>query len=410
VALEARVNLRILLISGQEDLRDEVGQALGLWTGDYRLYWVAQPDLAVSRAEELAPQIILVDDDLAGVSAVSLIRDLSARVPGSAILALEDGNAVAKASQAVLAGARSFVTKPLRPDDLATILRQVLTQKPPLITEMEEPAESRGHVLVFCAPKGGTGRTTLAVNTAIGLHMTTKQPVVLIDADYAAPADDVVLNLHGQRDISSLLSRASRLDKELVWSVLAEHASGIKVLLAPPPAELTGPIPLPQVQHILVLLKRMFSWVLVDLGLPLDETGLAFLDGADRIVISILPEMVGLRNTRLMLDQFSEWGYPQSKVRLVVNRATMKGGISTRDMEDRLRIRVSHRIPDDSPLATHSINRGVPVMMSHRRGAMRRSLRKLVRSLVDDLGGVAETADQSSRTRRGRKSRALASD
>jgi len=406
--LGARETLRILLVSAHEDLRDEVGHALERWTGDYRLYWVSQPGLALSRAEELVPQIILVDDDLVGVSATTVIRELSSRVPGAAILALEDADEVAKASQAVLAGARSFITKPLRPDELATILQQVLRQTRPVSMEMEETAALRGHVVAFCAPKGGTGRTTLAVNTAIGLRMMTKQEVALVDADYAAPAADVVMSLHNQRDISNLLSRASRLDQELVSSVLAKHASGVQVLLAPPPADLAGPISVPHVQQILMLLRRMFSWVLVDLGLPLDEMAFAFLDGADRIIVSILPEMVALRNTRLMLDQFYEWGYSRDKVWLVVNRATMKGGISTRDMEDRLRIRVSHRIPDDAALATHSINRGVPVIMNHRRSAMGRSLRKLVQLMVDDLQGVAET--KSSRVRRGKRRRAFASD
>ncbi len=406
--LGARETLRILLVSAHEDLRDEVGHALERWTGDYRLYWVSQPGLAVSRAEELVPQIILVDDDLVGVSATTVIRELSSRVPAAAILALEDADDVAKASQAVLAGARSFITKPLRPDELATILQQVLRQTRPVSMEMEETAALRGHVVAFCAPKGGTGRTTLAVNTAIGLRMMTKQEVALVDADYSAPAADVVMSLHNQRDISNLLSRASRLDQELVSSVLAKHASGVQVLLAPPPADLAGPISVPHVQQILMLLRRMFSWVLVDLGLPLDEMAFAFLDGADRIILSILPEMVALRNTRLMLDQFYEWGYPRDKVWLVVNRATMKGGISTRDMEDRLHIRVSHRIPDDAALATHSINRGVPVIMNHRRSAMGRSLRKLVQLMVDDLEGVAET--KSSRVRRGKRRRAFASD
>lgn len=406
--LGARETLRILLVSAHEDLRDEVGHALEGWTGDYRLYWVAQPGLALSRAEELVPQIILVDDDLVGVSATTVIRELSSRVPAAAILALEDADDVAKASQAVLAGARSFITKPLRPDELATILRQVLRQTRPVSMEMEETAALRGHVVAFCAPKGGTGRTTLAVNTAIGLRMMTKQEVALVDADYSAPAADVVMSLHNQRDISNLLSRASRLDQELVSSVLAKHASGVQVLLAPPPADLAGPISVPHVQQILMLLRRMFSWVLVDLGLPLDEMAFAFLDGADRIIVSILPEMVALRNTRLMLDQFYEWGYSRDKVWLVVNRATMKGGISTRDMEDRLHIRVSHRIPDDAALATHSINRGVPVIMNHRRSAMGRSLRKLVQLMVDDLQGVAET--KSSRVQRGKRRRAFASD
>ena len=68
----------------------------------------------------------------------------------------------------------------------------------------------------------------------------------------------------------------------LVTGVLATHATGLQVLLAPPPADLSRPISLPQVQHILVLLKRMFPWVIVDLGLPLNETAFGSLDTADR--------------------------------------------------------------------------------------------------------------------------------
>jgi pilus assembly protein CpaE len=239
--------------------------------------------------------------------------------------------------------------------------------------------------VVFCAPKGGTGRTTLAINTALSVRIATSQPVALVDADFAAPALDVALNLHSERNVADLLPRLSRLDEDLISGVLAVHASGLHVLLAPPPADLSSPISLPQVQHILVLLRRMFPWVFVDLGLPLDETAFAFLDSADRIVLSVLPEMVGLRNTRLMLDQLHDQGYREDKVCLVLNRASMKGGISQRDIEERLRVQVNHRIPDDQPAATQSINRGVPLVANHQRGAVARAMRNLAQQLVDGL-------------------------
>lgn len=381
--------LRILLVSTRESVRDEVGEALAGWAGDQRLFWVSQPDLAPSRAQDLVPQVILVDDALAGANALALIRALASRVPRAAILALVAEAAIGQASQAVLAGARGFVTKPLQADDLLATLRQVTTRRPDLPREPETVETAPGRIVVFCAPKGGTGRTTLALNTAVSLRMATKQSVVLVDADYSAPALDVALNLHSERTVSDLLPRLARLDEDLISGVLATHASGIQVLLAPPPADLSSPISLPKVQHILVLLRRMFPWVIVDLGLPLDEMALAFLDGADRIIVSVLPEMVGLRNTRLMLDQLRRRGYADEKVWLVLNRATMRGGISQRDIEERLRVQLKHRIPDDQPLATHSINRGVPLAMSHRRSAVGRAIRKLTKELIEDLS--AET-------------------
>jgi pilus assembly protein CpaE len=182
-----------------------------------------------------------------------------------------------------------------------------------------------------------------------------------------------------------LLPRLAQLDRDLIAGVLTPHASGIQVLLAPPPADLSHPISLPQVQQILALLKRMFPWVIVDLGLPLDETAFAFLDGADRIVITFLPEMVGLRNTRLMLDQLHGRGYPDVRVWLILNRSSMHGGVPASDIEDRLRVHVHHRVPDDQALATHSVNRGVPVIVSHRNSALGRAFTGLASKLAQDM-------------------------
>ncbi len=139
----------------------------------------------------------------------------------------------------------------------------------------------------------------------------------------------------------------------------------------------------------------MFAWVVVDLGLPLGETGFGYLDGADRIVMTVLPEMVGLRNTRLMLDQFYGHGFPEEKVWLVVNRANLRGGVTAVDIEERLRIRVARLIPDDQALATFSINRGIPFTMSHRSSAVARALDTFARQLAAESQPVMPGAVQT---------------
>ena len=317
--------LRVLLVSISQEARDEVGAALAGRAGDHRLYWVSQPDLAPVRASDLLPHVVLVDDSLDNANIVTLIGQLMARVPQAAILALVASEDMLTARQAVLAGARAFVTKPVQPEELLAALRQVLMGR--AAPRAPEPMTAMaGRIIAFCAPKGGTGRTILAINTAVALRRLSKNLVALIDADYSAPAVDVALNLESDRTIVDLLPKLANLDAEVVSSVLASHASGVQVLLAPPPADLSHPISLPQVQQVLAWLKRMFPWVLVDLGLPMDDTAFAFLDGADRIVMSVLPEMVGLRNTRLMLDQLHARGYPGEKIWIVLNRSTLPRG------------------------------------------------------------------------------------
>lgn len=377
--------LRVLLVSAQEDLRETIGESLARLGGDHRLYWVSQPDLAPGRASDLIPHAILIDDELGGASVTALVTLLAKNAPRAAILALVSRTAMGTAQAAMLAGARAFLLKPLDADELVNALRQVLVRRPSQAPE-EAPLVS-GRIIAFCAPKGGTGRTTSAINTAISLQQLTRRPTVLVDADYAAPALDVALNLDSSRNIVDLLPKLTRLDADLVSGVLANHASGIRVLLAPPPADLAHPISLPQVQQVLATLKRMFPWVVVDLGLPLDETAFAFLDGADRIVMTVLPEMVGLRNTRLMLDQMHERGYPSEKIWLVLNRADMRGGVSIADIEERLRIRVRYRIPDDQALATYSVNRGVPLLMSHANSRLAKAVQGFAGELAREVMG-----------------------
>jgi pilus assembly protein CpaE len=390
--------LRVLLVTTEEELRTQVSQALQGRAGDHQVYWIAQPQLIATRLKDLLPHIILVDDQLGGADLAQVVRQLASQAPATPILALLDAGALAAARQAVLSGARGFLIKPLVPVDLVATIGQLVAARRVDSGQAAPSADMGGRVVVYCAPKGGTGRTTTAVNSSISLHQITGKSVVMVDADYAAPALDVVLNLHDQRDISDLIPRLARLDEELIGRVLATHASGISVLLAPPPGTTTQSISLPQVQQIIAHLKRMFDWVVVDLGLPMDETAFAFLDSADRIVMTVLPEMVGLRNTRLMLDQLHAAGHPEQKVWLVLNRASIRGGVPTSDIERRLRVRVHHAVPDDQPLASLSVNRGVPLIMSHPRSAVARAMRALGGHLAEEMAPLRRRAPEARRS------------
>jgi pilus assembly protein CpaE len=371
--------LRILLVSTEEGLRDQVGDALAGRAGEHRLYWISQSDLAPGRAQDLGPHIILLDSDALGSLTGDLVSKLVTVVPDAGLVVLVQSDSMDQARQAVLAGAHAFVAKPIDPDVLIGAMRQVLARRGP-VAEVDAGAPI-GRVVLFCAPKGGTGRTTLAINTSISLQQVTGQPVVLVDADYAAPAIDVALNLRDGRDISELRPKMSHLDRDLVASVLAKHESGLSVLLAPPPSGMTVPLSRPQVQQVLVWLRRMFPWVIVDLGLPMDETAFAFLDGADLICMSMLPEMIGLRNTRLMFEQLRSRGCPEEKIWLILNRKGLPAGVDQAAIEDWLGRNIHYAIPNDQVLATETVNRGVPMVLGHKRSAVA----KACRGLADEL-------------------------
>lgn len=391
----AEDTLRVLLVAENEALRDQISAILTQFAGEHRLYWVAQPEVAPRRAEELLPHLVLVDDHLAGTSAPSVVRAVAAVLPAAVTLVMVDETAISVAREAVLSGARGFVLKPLAAEDFWATIYQLLTQQPEPAATGRPANEQGGKVIAFVGSKGGTGRTMAAVNTAISLHRQHKQSVVIVDADYAAPAVDVMLNLEGDNDISLLLARLARLDQELIDGVLARHSSGIRVLLAPQPGQGMPTVTMQHLEQVVGYLRQMFDWVIVDLGAANGEADYAFLDFADQVVVVTLPEMVCLRNTRLMLDQFQLRGYQQENAWLLLNRASMNGGIRKRDIEERLHVRIKHTVPEDQPLVSYSVNRGVPLVMSNPRSAVARALVEFAGLFVKPAGKPAKAKASS---------------
>ena len=124
----AEDTLRVLLVAESEALRDQIGAILTQFAGEHRLYWVAQPEVAPRRAEELLPHLVLVDDRLGGTTAPTVVRAIVAAIPATVAVVLVDETAIGVAREAVLSGARGFVLKPLAAEDFWATIYQLLTQ------------------------------------------------------------------------------------------------------------------------------------------------------------------------------------------------------------------------------------------------------------------------------------------
>jgi pilus assembly protein CpaE len=59
-----------------------------------------------------------------------------------------------------------------------------------------------------------------------------------------------------------------------------------------------------------------------------------------------------------------------------------------------LHVPVRYRIPDDQPLATHTINRGVPLVMSHSSSALARSVLGFATELQRDVAAQGTAGAQ----------------
>lgn len=376
---------RILLVDDDPQILQTVPPALQ--EAGYEVSTSPNGRNALLTIHQSLPDLVIAGTLLPDVDGLELCRRLrssgeTAHVP---VLILGAGADVEDKVAAFEAGATDYMTKPLAIEELVARVNAALRRRPGL----------QGRVIAFLGSKGGVGTTTLVANTAVALRKRTKGRVILADTSVQLGDLGIFLNLTSRRTIADLAPRTGELDAELVSAMLTEHVSGVRVLLgAPwnPAAKMIDPMHL---RKILVTLRDMCDYLILDTWPVLERTTVSVLEFSYRVVYVIVPEMASLRNARIFLDAAPSLGCPQERIILALNRYPRRGGIHLREIEKALQRKITVQIPDDDALVTSAANRGVPVVMSSHRSRVAAAINNLALSLmVEAKPSVSRSAPQ----------------
>jgi len=366
---------KILIVDSDLNTVEQLQQ---LFVGEgYEVLTAVTGQEGVQLAHVHRPSLVLLDVDLPDMDGYGVCRALrgaaaTAQVP---ILIYSARTEVADKVAGFKAGANDYIVKPTAPAELVARVKAAL--------RLDEHALA--HAVALWGAKGGVGTTTVASNLAVALQAKTAKAgkrVALLDASVLGGTLGVVLNLAPRRTIADLLPRLDDLDAELLASVLATHSSGVRVLLSMPWSKDGDSVHAAQFERILDWLQGATDYVVVDTSPSLDEGTTAVLQHADQVIVVLTPEMTSLRNARIFFQAVESWGKPAGKFLLALNRYPAKGGIPLKDIEAALHRRVEIEIPGDEPLVTFSINRGIPLFMSHPRSPVAQGYARLAEAVV----------------------------
>ncbi len=266
--------------------------------------------------------------------------------------------------------------------------RQAMTQTVALRqTEGQRPV-TLGKVLAVFSPKGGVGRTTIAVNLALAAAQLSDRKVVLVDGDLTFGDVAVMLNLPPTRTISDLIPYTNQLDEELLDTVLATHPSGLRVLLAPPKPELADLVTPEHMSLILARLRELFDYVIVDTMVTPNDLTLAILDAADKVLVVTTPEIPAIKNVRAFLDTAAALGYPPEKIELILNRADASPGLNISEIEATLGRRFTAQVSSGGLAVVEAANRGNPVVLSDPGSEVAQSIFSLTKTLIPEATGT----------------------
>jgi pilus assembly protein CpaE len=390
--------IRILVVDDIAETRENLAKLIGF---EPDMTIVASADggqQAVELAKKERPDVILMDINMPDMDGITATEIIANTVPESPIIMMSVQGEQDYLRRSMLAGAREFLVKPFSADELVNAIRHVheiekvkraryqqaapAQQQAPSLTSMLQP--ERGKIITFFSPKGGVGRTTIATNLAVALHQSTGRPVVLVDGSLPFGDIAVILNMSPKaKTIADLVGSFDQVDAEVLESVLVQHSTGIKVLLAPPTPEAAELITGPNIKRVLETLREHYAFVVVDTWPSFQEQVLTMLDVADVILTLMTLEITSLKNVRVFMEIAEKLGYDEHKVQLVANRNDSSGGIKASDVESSLGRKIPHTIVSDGRALVLAVNRGVPFVISHRDS----QVAKDIFTLADKLSG-----------------------
>lgn len=395
----AQRKIRVLIVDDIPETRESLRKLL-YFEKDLEVVGMAvSGEDAVRQTKETRPDIVLMDINMPGMDGITATEAITQKFPYAQVIMMSVQADADYLRRSMLAGAREFLTKPFTADDLVSSIRRVyelgLSRRISLeqagipvegvVGVAAKPAQPKGKLIAVFSSKGGTGRSTIAVNLAIALQGLGNYKVALVDASLQFGDVAVLLNLQAARSIADLIPQIKDLDNDLLTGVLTPHSSGIKVLLAPSRPELADLVAPEHLKAIVQQLLTLFDFVVVDTWASLHDLMLGILDISDRILLITTPDIPSIKNAKLFFEVIDALQYPEERTILVVNMADRRGAINVRDIEASIKHPVAAKIPLDERAAIQAANEGVPVVFGNRKSLLAQAITDLANLLVAEL-------------------------
>jgi pilus assembly protein CpaE len=373
------------------------GEVRGLLNGTsgFEVLEVENIDFARLQAERPRPLVMVLGPGIESDRALSLAERAAAEGWDTGVVIVARRLSTELLRRAMKVGVRDVLAASERPDELASTIRRAgeAVERTRASTQEEAPSASapkRGKIVTIFGTKGGVGKTTIATNLGVVLADRHGARTILLDLDLEFGDTAIMLQLAPTRTIFDAVRSFERLDAEMLAGFLARHPCGMEALLAPVQPEQAEGISSSRITHIIDLASQLADYVVIDTPACFSEGVLCALDRSDEVYSVATMDVPSVKNTRISLKKLQQLGCDGGRIKLVLNRADSKVGLTPAEVERAVGFKVATRIPSDR-LVPRAVNRGIPVVLDAPRSGVARSLEQLAQMVTDGNGkGVAD--------------------
>jgi pilus assembly protein CpaE len=241
--------------------------------------------------------------------------------------------------------------------------------------------EGQGQLVCVLGPKGGTGKTLTATSLAVALS-EMGQRVALIDLDLQFGDVGLCMGLRPDTTIYDLVRAGGSLDEEKLGDFLTTHHSGVEVLMAPSRPDHAAVVSVEFLREVYGVLRRMVDFVIIDTPPGFTPEVIATIDSASAICMVGMLDALSLKNTKLGLETLALMGFPHDRIKLVLNRARTRVGISEEDVVAIVERAPDVFVPSDRDIP-RSVNEGTPLVTSQPQSEAAEAFRLLATKLLE---------------------------
>jgi pilus assembly protein CpaE len=239
----------------------------------------------------------------------------------------------------------------------------------------------RGRIVTVFSPKGGTGKTVIATNTAAAVAKHEGKKALLLDLDLQFGDAAIMLGIEPEKTIYDLVVAPGELDTEKLAGYVTRHVSGLDILPAPLRPEDAELVTEAKLAQLLEVARESYDIIVVDTSPFFHGPMLATLDRTDELLLLCGLDVPTLKNVRLALQTLELLSFPPDRIRVVLNRANSKVGMKPGEVEGALDVKVRFEIPSDRAVPL-SVNRGNPAVLAEAKGDFARAIRTMAKTLA----------------------------
>jgi pilus assembly protein CpaE len=239
----------------------------------------------------------------------------------------------------------------------------------------------QANLVCVLGPKGGTGKTLVSTSLAIALAEMGKH-VALVDLDLQFGDVGLCMGLKPEQTIYDLVRAGGSLDEEKMSDFLVTHETGVEVLIAPSRPDHAAVVSIEFLRDVYSVLRNMVDYVVVDTPPGFTPEVIATIDNASAVCMVGMLDALSLKNTKLGLETLDLMGVPRDHVKLVLNRARTRVGISDEDVQTIVGQVPDVLVPSDRDIP-RSINEGKPIIVAKPQSEAAEAIRQLATSLVE---------------------------